>query len=488
MTYILPYTSGAYRSFYSDEHVSSFTHGTLAKGECDLDQAKQMVKCLNERKGVSTISFNPEMLTQKQLDGGACTAIILRLAKEILPMMKENQNLSPQNRDKVFLKNFQHLIKDLEETATGSKVLEKATQKAIRTEQLALNTITVDREKPHIDHAVSEKISAMAPYYGLKVVNSSSEIQVKGNPQLQEDLVSSFATLKDGAYFLRIIQKENNHKLEKQGHSILYIKTNGSEYYFDPALGGYELLQGVAKTNLVYNAALSANEQYGVDNMTIHQLEEEVPLISERFALLELGVSGVIYSTSPKSPVIIFSPALGKGIESYKLMALELVKRGFTVMCVDHLKTALGTPHLKESEIIKRGLENGESIRKLTDKTFKSISPNSPIFVMGHSLGGSSSIEACRDASKIRAVINLDGRIIDPNSISKPILQIIATDVREDRSAYNIALKSLAEKNSELVQKEMKVKHEDFSSQDRKFIENVADECAHFFNQFLTGS
>lgn len=458
MSYVLPYNSGAYRSFYADEFISSFTHGPLAKGECNLDQAKQMVKCLNEKAKVSSISFNPEMLTQNQLVGGACTAIIFRLARELLPLMRENR---------VFFKNFHHLIKELEEVATGSKTIDKATQKAIRTEQLALNTITVDRNRTYSDYAVSEKIGAMASYYGLKVIDSSQEIPMHA-------LVDSLASLGKGAYLLRIIQKANNHKLEKQGHSILYLKTEGSEYYFDPALGGYSLFQGAAKANLVYNAALSADAQFGVDSLTVHRLEEEVPLFLKRFAISELALSGITYSTNLEFPVIIFSPALGKGVESYKLLALELVKRRFTVMCVDHLKTGVGTPKLEEREIIKRGLENGKAITTLVDQT-------RPTFVMGHSLGGSASIEACRHSSKILAAINLDGRIIDPSNVLAPVLQIIATKVTEDRTAYNSALKAI----KELIQMEMNIKHEDFSSSDPRFVENLAEECANFFHKHI---
>lgn len=109
---------------------------------------------------------------------------------------------------------------------------------------------------------------------------------------------------------------------------------------------------------------------------------------------------------------------------------------------------------------------------------FTNISKDASIAVMGHSLGGSSSIEACRHISKIKKAINLDGRVINPSDVTVPVFQMIAKKTKEDRTLYNNALAELSKTNSGLVQKELNIGHSDFSSPD--LADQIVEECINF--------
>ena len=276
---LLSYTGEVYKSFYCDEFIASFTHGTLATGQVDPVQACRMVEQLNAHvtRIAAPIAFNQEMVSGTQIEGGSCSSITFRIIKEGLAALKTLETthyLKRSTRERCFASRFANTVKELEKTATGNRAADKAVQIAIRTEQMALNTITVDRVKIHSGNAVAEKVGAMALYYGLKVVKSSPELRVKNNDQLDSQLRCLMRNLEEGFYFLRIIQEKNNHKLEEKGHSAIYIKSGDAEYYFDPALGFFHLFFESIKMHLITNALFSANDRFGVDVLSFHRLEE----------------------------------------------------------------------------------------------------------------------------------------------------------------------------------------------------------------------
>lgn len=489
---ILPYTVQAYQDSYEDEFITSFTHEGLAVGVIDPEKAKGIVNRLNTGSChvIPAITFNPKMV-KGQLTGGACSAISFRVAKEALFLLKsiqENKELSRSSKEHCFASHLTRFIQIQEG-------MDKKEQLDVRTVQMALNTITVDRETIKSGNAVREKVSAMAPFYGLRVVSSCPEpsypeLSVRGNEQLENQLSEQMRDLQEGVYFLRIIIKEYNHKLEEKGHSIVYIKTGDSQYYFDPQLGFYHLYPEVTKTNLVYNALLSANEKFGVDVLSFHRLEDSVS--SEPISVDDLGLKGILYSPCQKlenCPVVILSPGLGVSINAYKKMAMGLASRGFMVMCLDHPGTGIGIPRLEDDEIIARGLQNGCNVAKVSELIrqgyFANVRRETPIGVLGHSLGGSASVEACRRSSLIQAAINMDGRIIHPTDVSQPVLQFVAKDVKEDRTKYNEALAILAKENPLLQQRELDVKHNVFSSPQPGFLNDLIEESVNFFSKYL---
>lgn len=494
MSFVLPYNVEGFSNFYRNEFITGFTHTTLATGQIDRKQAEEHLGRLNERsiQIMPSIFFNQEMLTGNQLEGGACSAVSFRIINEVFDIFQtlSNASVGSDLREIMFSVRLLKSVCALEEVATGSRGPDKAGQMAIRTEQMALNTITVDRDKVRSGNAVPEKIRAMATFYGLKVVESYPELRVKGNQDLDRQLSEQLNGLKEGVYFMRIIQEKYNHKLEEKGHSIVYIKTIKSEYYFDVALGCYIPFNEAGKVNLVCNALLSANARFGVDVMSLHRMEEESPISTESLSIAALEMNCIIYSSGSKeNAVIIFSPAIGVSIDSYKSMAKNFCAQGFTVIAVDDAATSVGTPRLEESEIIKRGLKNGANLEKLVALIRKGhcakISAQAKIGVVGHSLGGSASIEACRKTSEIQAAINMDGRIIDPKGISQPVLQMIAKQVKEDRSKYDAALEELEKSNASVFRIEFDAKHGDFSASQPTLIKKVVEKGAKFMKEHL---
>lgn len=277
---VLPYNVKAYSEYYVDEFISSFTHASLATGQIDRDTGLMLIKKLDDKAShrMPMISFNRAMLTGSQLEGGACSAIAFRVAKEAIAFLnhlRDQSHLKTTSKQLSFALRFGRLIQNFEEMAISKRSLDKTVQTAIRTEQAALNTITVNRQVIRSGNGVAEKVGAMASFYGLKVVESTPEIRVNGNEQLATLLADQIHTLSEGVYLLRIIQEKYNHKLEEKGHSVVYIKSNDLEYIFDPALGAYTLFSESIKTNLLYNALMSANQKFGVDLLSFHKLVGE---------------------------------------------------------------------------------------------------------------------------------------------------------------------------------------------------------------------
>lgn len=277
---IFPYTVSTYQKVYDDEFVASFTHAALAKGPIDLVQSLKWVEKLNAEACLvmPCISFNQAMIKENQLEGGACSAIAFRVAKKaltILRNLKENEPLRPSSREIGFALRFSRFIHSFEEMATSRQSLDRDRQREIRTEQAAFNTITVDRETICSGNAIAEKVGAMAPFFGLKVVESSPELRINEKGQLEAHLLDQLRSLKEGVYLLRAIQETKNHKLEKQGHSSVFIKTGDTDYFFDSALGLYALFSEAKKVNLLLNALLSSNQHFGVDCLSFHRLEEK---------------------------------------------------------------------------------------------------------------------------------------------------------------------------------------------------------------------
>lgn len=497
--YILPYSVEAYKDYYTEEFMTGFTHRSLAAGQCDPLRSREIVKLLNAKAAQiqPTISFNEEMLTSDQLVGGACSALAFRVGREALKINAslKGSGLSPMNQERSFIFQLIRFIQGLEQAATSQKAADKGLQSAIRTEQLALNTITVNRDEIKTGDAVSEKIQAMSPFYGLDSVESTSEIRVKGNEMLKEELEETLSELGEGVFFMRIIQEKYNHKLEEKGHSMILINKAGSQYYFDPALGAYALFSETKKNSLIYESLQSANIRHGVDLLSFHRLEEAYPIASETFFIKDPALEGTIdfpASAHEKNPypIVIFSPGLGVSIEAYKEIAHGLCREGFCVVRVTHPKTGVGVARLEEGRIIELGFENSVHIEKLIDLirkgAFKTLSPENPIGVMGHSLGGSASVEACRHSPHIRAVVNFDGRILEPTGVAQPVLHFEAAAVKEDRSEYTRALESLMDANPRVSLSKFTGKHSDFSSPDPKFLSCILEASSLFFKHYLT--
>lgn len=504
MSFIYPYSTNAYSNRFECDFLSGFTHARLAQGAVDQPLAKQFVEKSNEcaQKCMPCISFNQEALqNQKELKGGACSPISFRISRSTLKIARkvEQKPLSSEAKDRVFSQKFTRKVMKFESMATSQRKPDKTAQIMIRTEQFALNTITVNRKKITSGNAVKEKVTAMAAFYDLKVVDSTKEIRVKGNPKLKEELTSLVQRLQPGVYFLRIIQEKKNHKLEEKGHSALYIKrANGSEYYFDPALGNYSLISEEGKQEFLYQSLRSANERFGVDTFSFHRLEESnlKPIQTRNFTSQSLPLYGQLHfppgGQLKNRPLLIFSPGLGNLVSKYKKVTKELCRQNYVVLCVNFPEVGAAVlnqkSRLKENKIIDLGLASGQHLSALVKEIHKgnekAIPTTKKVVLLGHSLGGSSSIEAARLNPHIKAAINFDGRIIKPEGVKPPVLQVVATKLnkkeKKGRIAYNQALKTLCEQNPNAKTVEMKMEHGEIAEPSERLLSSIVEQSLAF--------
>lgn len=273
----LPYEDAAYRKFYANEFIAEFDDGPLATGTIDLEQAKGIVTTLNEKvpKVTQVVTFNAEMLTGEQLGGGACSAISLTIAKgafKIIAELEKNSELTQEHKVRVLAARLGLLVNEMHAIAKSNNKESEAAKKQLRTLQYAFNAITVDRIVK-VAHVVEDKMKALATHFALDVSESTPEVQVSGNSNLESQIKTQTKTLKNGVYLIRVIDFKNNHKMENCGHTITYIKFLESEFYFDPHLGLYQLFAESKKANLIYNALVSAQKKFKVDFMSFHKLE-----------------------------------------------------------------------------------------------------------------------------------------------------------------------------------------------------------------------
>lgn len=488
---ILPYSSEAYASYYAPEFLANFDRTSLATGLCDSKQSEEFVRTLN-LKSSSGITFNFEMLTQNQLSGGACSAVAFRVIKKALHLLAtlRGSGLGAQGQRLLFSAKFTNLVQELNAVAISKRKEDKEIQVTIRSEQLALNTITVDRnqKKEGGDYAVPDKIESMAPFYHLRVVESYPSIKVDENPELKMQLEDLFKTIKEGVYLLRIIVPKNNHKLEEKGHSIVLIKNDGVIYYFETQLGAYLLSNDIS--GFLFNTMLSAKQTYKVDQLSVHRLDEVNSIYYQtiRTRALVMGLMN-LKPLEPhlkaSSPTIIFSPALGRLTEAYRPLLEQLCIEGFQVIFVDFTRTGSGTLNLDEDAIIERAKMNSDDLTQLVGEL--DVPSGVKIGVMGHSIGGSASVLACGKTKKIAAAINLDGRILNPLEVTLPLLQVVATEVKENRDVYNSHLNALLERNPAAKKVEIAAKHEAFATEDPKLIKQIMKIVLAFFHEHLKG-
>lgn len=275
-TSMLPYEDAAYRSFYEDEFLAEFNHGPFAKGATDLEKAKEIVAGLNESasKVTSVVRFNPDIGKSSYIEGGICSVISFQVAVEafkIFEQLRNRTDLTEEHRGRILANRIALFVNGFHALGQSNKKNAEEAKKHARTVQQAFNTILV---KGKVAHHVQEKMKALASFYNLQVSESTPSIQVSGNTTLKGYIENQTRSMKEGIYILRVIDHKDNHKQENCGHTIIYIKGFKTELYFDPRLGLYQLFEESKKTNIIYNALISAQAHFKVDFLSFHKLEK----------------------------------------------------------------------------------------------------------------------------------------------------------------------------------------------------------------------
>lgn len=253
----LGYNQKDYKEKYSQEFIIGFNHGSMAKGPIEINSVKEIVKGLNEKASHVTkvVNFNENSM-DKDLIGGSCSSIALRVGLVGIKCLQESEDDE----------SLTNCVRDIVEKIHN---LPRSGRKEVRNLQAAYNTIQVDTSVK-VDDISQEKIKALVSFFDMKVCQSSEELLVEETDSCEKVYDEMINKLKSGVYLVRVLQKENNHKLETQGHSTIYIKgKNGKELYFDTQLGLYDVSKA---QDLIYRSMCSAKKQFAVDVCKFHQL------------------------------------------------------------------------------------------------------------------------------------------------------------------------------------------------------------------------
>lgn len=201
-------------------------------GAVPIDKVEKVRAYLDNRK-VPGIRFNPDKVAAT-LEGGACTAMVIDFVRTYL--------------------NKKQSIKQM-----GNKFLICTPQRKIL--QAAYNTIEVtDRT---LDHG-KNKIQALANSNFLKVGCTSQELGENDRPPLEK--------LPEGIYLVRILMPMENEKLEKEGHSLAYIKEKEYAILYDPNVGARQFSLE-EQTSGVHNAIRKCCRQFNLKVTRFYQLE-----------------------------------------------------------------------------------------------------------------------------------------------------------------------------------------------------------------------
>lgn len=161
-------------------------------------------------------------------------------------------------------------------------------------------------------------------------------------------------------------------------------------------------------------------------------------------------------SEIPSIPIILFSPGLGGARESYTIMLSALASYGYLVISIDHTYDAaavefpdgslvLGLPingdalaidtRVKDSRFIIDQLSNSTFVSQIPGILHRNLN-SSKIAMFGHSLGGSTTLQAMEADSRILGGVTLDGPFSGSQlttSTKKPFLLF----GRENHTRYN---------------------------------------------------
>lgn len=253
---ILGYNQMDYQKKYPEQFITGFTHGSMTKGPIDVNRAKEIVKILNEKisNNKAAVHFD-ESSIDKELTGGSCSSIAFRVGLIALEHLKNS--------------NDDGLPNCVKEIVEKMNKLPRSGRKEVRTLQGAYNTIQVDTSIK-TDDISQEKIKALASFFDMKIGQSTEELIIDETDHCKTACDGMMNKLHAGVYLVRVIRKENNHKLETQGHSTIYIKLeNGNALFFDTQLGLYNVDH---KQDLIYQSMCALKRHFSVDACKFHQL------------------------------------------------------------------------------------------------------------------------------------------------------------------------------------------------------------------------
>ena len=168
------------------------------------------------------ILFNKDKVSG-YLDGGNCTAMSFEFLASYFKNKKICQK-EPNFRSEVLLNRIIQIGQDFALSSEKMRVL-----------QAAYNTIEVRKLNISVDYS-KNKIQSLANSHGLKIDYSSKEIDLN-TINTENELRSHVDALPEGAFLVRLLKPADNEKLEEHGHTLVYVKDQGVDLFYDPNYG-----------------------------------------------------------------------------------------------------------------------------------------------------------------------------------------------------------------------------------------------------------
>lgn len=202
------------------------------------------------------IEFDPHHVAQN-LEAGMCSAMALDFAKEFFTLKKNDWTIGYSSSQR-FLKKVSQL---------GSKFADGLSEER-RIHQAAFNTIKV-KNAVGID-AGRNKVQSLANLYNFKIDHSSPEISLDQN-DCEKIFKEEMDRLPNGVYFTRAIWPMENEKLEFHGHSMIYVKDQFDEFFYDPNYGT-TYMRNIDPSPIISKMLLNCYYQWNTSKVRFHRL------------------------------------------------------------------------------------------------------------------------------------------------------------------------------------------------------------------------
>lgn len=162
---ILEYKKEVYQSHYKSELISDFLHGPMTKGAIDSTFAFEIIDSLNSKNEGSPIHFDKKRL-EKELSGGACSAIAFRVAGVAIESLEKLEKMPEDQKALLLKKNLDDVVDTINKEAKGEKKRHQLLRKQTRSIQAAFNTISI-KNLDQLATLAQEKVASLASYFGL---------------------------------------------------------------------------------------------------------------------------------------------------------------------------------------------------------------------------------------------------------------------------------------------------------------------------------
>lgn len=239
-----------------------------AQGRTKKDRTEEIVKLLTERQPTG-IRYNANKITG-WVEGGVCNAMALDFAKNYFKM-KKDQGITKETS----LQDLIEKIKIFSEKYDLPYQQSSACVEEFRTQQEALNCIEVDTQAKNIDFSLA-KVQSVASFYSLKITRKTKETKFLSNEcnfSTLKKINDQIAALTNGIHLIRFIDPKENEKLEKQGHSMIFIKEPQGFFYYDSNNGVEHIKNNVS--NCIHNRLKKHNEVNDLKSFRFYTLEDE---------------------------------------------------------------------------------------------------------------------------------------------------------------------------------------------------------------------